>query len=894
MAVTWVQRKLSRSSFRLTLLVVLSAAAAAAQSNSENFNFTLQTSGSGYGYRGSNAGESSSGFLSPIGAPAIGFSFIGISNDPTLTQIQVVLENATTDVIVFVAHNPTLGLDANGQPERTGNATILAGTGAFRYVSGSMQFQFVCTGPGKCDSTTGEAFTFNLTGNGTLNLPISQVPGALNIVPRPPPSAFEGWIDDQIIMMGGRPKDVTNPFGNAVTSQLKAGLTSQGSASSDGSIGIALPWQFFASTYTVGATCTNLPADCWITVPTTSGNIPAFTNTSIEADVDFGTLDSGVYPANIAIAIAPSGGTSGAATVTNVPAMVIITNGDPFLTLSETGIQFQSVAESAGPLPAHAITLASSGDAIAFTAAASTLTGGNWLSVTPSSGSAPSGSTTTVSISANPAGLAAGTYFGRVDIGAPGAVSPVQSVEVELSVAATAGTDPILSTTGLIFVAAQNTNPEPQILTLSTLSTSPIALTVGTETENLATWLSATGSSTTMQSGQPITAQVSVNTNGLTPGFYTGAAYAQLTSSGTEYPVTVLLVVTPASGTCTPTQLLPVLTSLSPNFELPAGLPVSVQAAVVDDCGSPLNSGIVQTSFGPGDSPATMQPLGNGRWAGTWNPHAVAGSLVSLTLAAVSAAGLTGSASAAGTLDASPGATVVTPGGIVNAAGLVSGAPVAPGEFLSIFGSNLAPQTAVSSSYPYDISLSGTQVFLNGQALPLQFVSSGQINALVPYGTPVNGVEELLIAQNGVYGLPETVVVAAANPAVFTQSQSGQGAGAIIVVRADGTEFVASSTQPASAGDVLAIYCSGLGTVSPALPDGAAAPLSSLVQTVNTVTASIGGLPAQVSFAGLAPGFAGLYQVNVTVPAGVTAGASVPVILTAAGFSSAPVTVAIQ
>ncbi len=63
---------------------------------------------------------------------------------------------------------------------------------------------------------------------------------------------------------------------------------------------------------------------------------------------------------------------------------------------------------------------------------------------------------------------------------------------------------------------------------------------------------------------------------------------------------------------------------------------------------------------------------------------------------------------------------------------------------------------------------------------------------------------------------------------------------------------------------------------------------------MNTVTASIGGLPAQVSFAGLAPGFAGLYQVNVTVPAGVTAGASVPVILTAAGFSSAPVTVAIQ
>jgi uncharacterized protein (TIGR03437 family) len=60
------------------------------------------------------------------------------------------------------------------------------------------------------------------------------------------------------------------------------------------------------------------------------------------------------------------------------------------------------------------------------------------------------------------------------------------------------------------------------------------------------------------------------------------------------------------------------------------------------------------------------------------------------------------------------------------------------------------------------------------------------------------------------------------------------------------------------------------------------------------VSVTIGAQPAQVLFAGLAPGFAGLYQVNAVVPPGITPGAKVPVILTTAGFSSAPVTVAVQ
>jgi uncharacterized protein (TIGR03437 family) len=82
--------------------------------------------------------------------------------------------------------------------------------------------------------------------------------------------------------------------------------------------------------------------------------------------------------------------------------------------------------------------------------------------------------------------------------------------------------------------------------------------------------------------------------------------------------------------------------------------------------------------------------------------------------------------------------------------------------------------------------------------------------------------------------------------------------------------------------------------VNPPVPAQLAAPLPTLSRTTNPVTVTVGGVSAAVPFAGLAPGFVGLYQVNATVPTGVAPGASVPVVLSVAGAASVPVTVAIQ
>jgi len=95
-------------------------------------------------------------------------------------------------------------------------------------------------------------------------------------------------------------------------------------------------------------------------------------------------------------------------------------------------------------------------------------------------------------------------------------------------------------------------------------------------------------------------------------------------------------------------------------------------------------------------------------------------------------------------------------------------------------------------------------------------------------------------------------------------------------VSADGTQFVVSSSKPAHHGDTLVIYCAGLGATDINVLAGSQTPLDRLASTVAPVTVTIDGHDAPVAFAGLTPGSAGLYQVNVVIPAGVRSGSALP------------------
>jgi adhesin/invasin len=241
-----------------------------------------------------------------------------------------------------------------------------------------------------------------------------------------------------------------------------------------------------------------------------------------------------------------------------------------------------------------------------------------------------------------------------------------------------------------------------------------------------------------------------------------------------------------------------------------------------------------------------------------------------------------------------PAATTptVTAQGVVHAASDQGGAWITPGGLITVYGVNLSDGVGQNTGLPLPQQLNGTQVLLGNQPLPILYTSTGQLNVQVPYGVPVNTQYQLTVQHGNALSLPQSLVVAAGLPGIFTVNQQGTGQGAIM--KSDGVTLAQPGT-PASIGETVVIYCTGLGAVSPPVKEGLPAPSTPpLSTTVNTVTVTIGGKAAQVAFSGLTPGYAGLYQVNAVVPTGIATGDTVPVVVTVAGQTSPAVTIAVR
>lgn len=151
----------------------------------------------------------------------------------------------------------------------------------------------------------------------------------------------------------------------------------------------------------------------------------------------------------------------------------------------------------------------------------------------------------------------------------------------------------------------------------------------------------------------------------------------------------------------------------------------------------------------------------------------------------------------------------------------------------------------------------------------------------------VNTNQQLLVQRDNTYATPVYVDVAASQPGVLQYGQQR-------AIAADVSGNLIGPSNPAHPGDVVVLYCLGLGAVSPPVPEGAAPPAGTLASVVNPVTVTVGGQAAAQLFAGLTPAFAGLYQVNFYVPAGTTAGDQVPVTLTVAGQTSGVVYLSVR
>jgi endo-1,4-beta-xylanase len=219
---------------------------------------------------------------------------------------------------------------------------------------------------------------------------------------------------------------------------------------------------------------------------------------------------------------------------------------------------------------------------------------------------------------------------------------------------------------------------------------------------------------------------------------------------------------------------------------------------------------------------------------------------------------------------------------IVNAASY-QGGTVAPGELVAIFQADLGPATLVGAQLDRNgvvsSNLSGTQVFFDGRAAPLIYALAGQASAVVPY--EVSGKQQTVVeySYNGVVSNNVTVSVAASAPAIFTQNQAGTGPGLIL----NSESTLNTAANPAPGGSIIAVLATGGGTIMGGATDGALAPAAG-DQTL-PVSATIGGVPATVVYAGPAPGEVnGVMQVNLSVPTGLAG--SQPLVITVGGVAS--------
>jgi uncharacterized protein (TIGR03437 family) len=219
-------------------------------------------------------------------------------------------------------------------------------------------------------------------------------------------------------------------------------------------------------------------------------------------------------------------------------------------------------------------------------------------------------------------------------------------------------------------------------------------------------------------------------------------------------------------------------------------------------------------------------------------------------------------------------------------------APVAAGSIAAVFGTNLSiGQSPSILPTPLPYTLAQSSFTIGGQNVPLFFAMPGQVNVQIPWEMAGQTQVAIIATVNGVVSNTQSVPIVSFAPGIFSMDSSGGGQGAILI--APGAQL-ASAASPVSRGAYVSIFCTGLGPVTNQPATGAQGPANPLARTIATTTLTIGGVTAVVTYSGLAPGLVGLYQVNAIVPAALTPGNSVPVIVSVNNIPSNAVTIAVQ
>jgi uncharacterized protein (TIGR03437 family) len=229
---------------------------------------------------------------------------------------------------------------------------------------------------------------------------------------------------------------------------------------------------------------------------------------------------------------------------------------------------------------------------------------------------------------------------------------------------------------------------------------------------------------------------------------------------------------------------------------------------------------------------------------------------------------------------------------ILNAANLKYGG-IAPGEMIAIAGVGLGPNTAMlAPAGALPTTLGGTTVTFNGTAVPIAYTSPVLVLVQAPMTLTSGSPVSVQVNYNNQTSNTVQPIAQDTAPGIFTVEQGGQGA--IKAINLSNNQLNTMVT-PAAKGSYITIYATGLGAVNPTVAAGQVTPSSPISPITKTdIAASIGGVPATVTFAGLAPGLRGYYQVNIQVPQGAPSGAQELVISTGGNASQSGATIYVQ
>jgi uncharacterized protein (TIGR03437 family) len=202
--------------------------------------------------------------------------------------------------------------------------------------------------------------------------------------------------------------------------------------------------------------------------------------------------------------------------------------------------------------------------------------------------------------------------------------------------------------------------------------------------------------------------------------------------------------------------------------------------------------------------------------------------------------------------------------GIVNSAS--NQAPLSPNSIASLYGINLAYDTASVSqsdigSGALPTVLAGVAVFVAGLPAPLYYVSPLQINFLIPANLRTGDVT-VFVARQGTRGPFATITLLDTSPGLYQVD-----ADIIVATHADGSRV--THTAPAAGGEVVWFYCTGLGPTDPDVISGQISPVQAPIKMLADLRVTVGAAtiaPGQIFYAGVAPGFPGLYLIQAQLP----------------------------